>query len=508
MALAATTVWEINGNTGISGAAADNGGGYNASQTSAGTDYSLASNSPGGLGGPIAAPTKLACADHTGPTYTLTDADAPFTAAMVGNLIYILASGNFNAGWREIVAYTNTGSVELDADPTNGSDATAGHGHIGGCIDTPADALFEAAAALGGNIFYVKGPASYTTGAINVAAVGLITSPHQVIGYNATRAIWGVCDGTDRPVIAAAANAFTFGAYWHHQHLIITSTVADAIGTTTGTYIRNCKSTNTGTATKYAFSQNAANARIIDCEAVSRNGAAFYGNTGSRIMYCYIHDSVTGVLMASGGAHVIGCIIEACATVGVSVNSRAGATILNSTINDTGDGISGTNAPQFFALNNIISNMVSEGIVWTTQTDDNRLDYNDWYGNLVDATLVKLRNSAGTLPGPNDTDIDPGYTTTHSWTDIAVQDPSAKTINSPTGGFSTYYAVGDYIHITGGTGLTPGNYLINTVTDDTHLILNTSPGATGQTNGTATIVTSFKTGTNVADGFGIRQAVA
>jgi hypothetical protein len=195
----------------------------------------------------------------------------------------------------------------------------------------------------------------------------------------------------------------------------------------------------------------------------------------------------------------------------VSILTKAGWLLLNNTINDTADGITGSTASGLTALNNIISNMTGHGAKWTTQTDDNRWDYNDFYNpaaGSVDIELVLARNSAGTLPGPNDTDIDPQYTTTHSWTDLVVTHANNKVITSAAAGFSTYFAAGNYICITGGVDWTPGNYLINTVDSDGQLTLNTSPAAIDKTGGTATIVTSFKTGTNVADGFGIRQAVA
>jgi len=121
-ALPATAVFEFR-TTG----AATNGGIFDSA--SAGTDYSQQD----------AAQLALTdCACTTGGT-TLTSATGGFTAAMVGNWCYLRGT-HFTTGRYKIVAYTDTNTVTLCADPTDGSNASSGTCNVGGAIDLPTDA--------------------------------------------------------------------------------------------------------------------------------------------------------------------------------------------------------------------------------------------------------------------------------------------------------------------------------------------------------------------------------
>lgn len=140
MALDADTVFEVrsDGND-------DNGGGYVTGGS--GTDYSQQAAAQLTL-------TDLACT--TGGT-TLTSATGGFTSEMVDNLIQVKSGTNFTAGWYHITAYTDTNTVTLDRDPTNGSNASAGTGSVGGALASPGGlgkALF--ADGVDGNTAWLK----------------------------------------------------------------------------------------------------------------------------------------------------------------------------------------------------------------------------------------------------------------------------------------------------------------------------------------------------------------
>jgi hypothetical protein len=71
--------------------------------------------------------TDGACSDHTGPTYTFTSAAASFAAGDADNWIRISttgASGHFVVDSYKIISVTNGTTVELEEDPTDGTNDT------------------------------------------------------------------------------------------------------------------------------------------------------------------------------------------------------------------------------------------------------------------------------------------------------------------------------------------------------------------------------------------------
>jgi len=170
MALAATTVWEIQ--SGGSDTAA--GGGFNPARAGAGTDYSLQTT-------PQYSPTDLAAG--SGST-TLTSAAAGFTSAMVGNLIRITTGTNVAAGHYEITAFTNTTTVTLDRTPTSGGALSGGTGFVGGCLASPG---YACSVAVSGNDGWLKAATYTITSTTNNIAAGRFTLP---AASNQDEAIW------------------------------------------------------------------------------------------------------------------------------------------------------------------------------------------------------------------------------------------------------------------------------------------------------------------------------
>jgi len=116
MALNAAQQWWIR-----TDGAETNGGGYDATVSGAGTNYSDQAS-------PQLSLTDLACLNNT----TLTSATGGFTTLMIGNIIRIASGTNFTAGYYMVTARASTNSVTLDRNPTNGSNASSGVGKLGG----------------------------------------------------------------------------------------------------------------------------------------------------------------------------------------------------------------------------------------------------------------------------------------------------------------------------------------------------------------------------------------
>lgn len=132
-------------------------------------------------------PTDLACT--TGGA-TLTSATGGFTAAMVGNLIQITAGTNFTAGFYEITGHTDTNTVTLDRDPTDGSNGSSGTGYVGGALATPGKVGGLIAALTGSfaHVYQATGTYILSSGSANVAGgkVDLPDGPCVTwVGYTA-----------------------------------------------------------------------------------------------------------------------------------------------------------------------------------------------------------------------------------------------------------------------------------------------------------------------------------
>ena len=73
--------------------------------------------------------TDLACSDHAGPDYTVTSANGGFTADMVDDYFYVLDDGTSNhfvPGIYLVASHTDTNTIALTADPTDGTNEVAG----------------------------------------------------------------------------------------------------------------------------------------------------------------------------------------------------------------------------------------------------------------------------------------------------------------------------------------------------------------------------------------------
>lgn len=187
MAIATATVWEVR-TTGSD----TNGGAY----STGGTDYSQQD----------AAQLSLTDAVANGTT-TVTSATAGFTSAMVGNVCYMVGgTGPLTAVRRQIVTFTNSTTVVLDATVATGTGITM---NVGGAVANPGAA---SSAHVSGNTIYVKNgtytvnnasAATSTTpqGCVSLVA-GLTTADTRLIGYASARG--DNPTGATRPLLQAS----------------------------------------------------------------------------------------------------------------------------------------------------------------------------------------------------------------------------------------------------------------------------------------------------------------
>lgn len=374
MALSANTVWEVR-TTGSQ----NNGGGFVTGAS--GTDYSQQA----------AAQYALNPVTSGGASAVMTNANA--AAAMVGNICRVVSGTNATAGWYQIISVNVGVDITVDRNWCTGACAdgvvnVGGAFKFGGTLD---DDFTEAQVA--GNVIYIKS-GTYTIGE-NIAQTtdGSLSNPIWIIGYTTVRN--DVCVGDDRPFFVCNNYQFFFGDYLIHKNLRITSAYTNAYFVGQYNLVYNCKSVQTGAATRQAF-VSTGRATFIACEAVSTNGEAFSLPGLCKAISCYVHDSAIGFKMTGQSNAIIGTVIEAC-TTGVVTGGFEGLFLLNNTIYNCTVGIPGTTAAWNCFLNNIITDCAT-GASWTSSKPIDLWDYNCW-NNTVDCVNV--------TKGPHDITADP-----------------------------------------------------------------------------------------------------
>lgn len=364
------------------GGAATNGGGFAASRG----------------GARITSPIAYTDLVIDGATSKLSSVTRPFTNDDRGNFICITGGTGFTPNWYEI---TTVFAGVATCDKAIGTlSSTGGTGNLGGYIDKLTDALMELSPT--GLKHQVWATAAMVLGeSIDIATLGSTTTPIYIEG----RASDGSADpqGANRPTITCGANTFSLANHWRINDMIFTSTAAAGVTLKLSGSARNCKFSNTSeTAGRKALTAGANLLVLLDCELSSTNGFGIAGNVvGLRLVNCYIHDSATG-WQSYEYPSMITSIIESCSTTGVDMDSF-GALFINNTIDTCVDGIDGgTSAYGALLLNNILSNHISEGMVWAAERRSNWWDYNNFFNCGTDRTNVAA--------GPNDNAVDPGYT--------------------------------------------------------------------------------------------------
>ena len=195
MALSANSVFEVQ-----QAGSDTNGGGFVTG--AAGTDFSLiTTNRPnGGTDGSSALAVAVG-------TTTITCADAQFTTAIVGNIVYFAGgTGSITGCWRQVTARASSTSITIDSLIAASTGMTM---NIGGALASPA--LASSIAAVSGQIIYVKYNASVyaiTSASTNVVnGCPLLNPGVSMIGYDTTRT--GTNDDSNRPTLQAQVSTAT-----------------------------------------------------------------------------------------------------------------------------------------------------------------------------------------------------------------------------------------------------------------------------------------------------------
>lgn len=189
MSLSVNSVFEVQ-----TGGSDTNGGGFVTGST--GTDFSLIATARpnGGTNGS----SVLGVANGT---TSFICADAQFTAAIVGNILYFAGgTGSITPVWRQVMSRTNTTTIVLDAAIAASTGMTM---NIGGALASPAVAC---ANNVDGNIIYVKynvTPFAITSASLNVSGGCLrnLNYYSAIVGYDSTRTVNN--RDTNRPTLQA-----------------------------------------------------------------------------------------------------------------------------------------------------------------------------------------------------------------------------------------------------------------------------------------------------------------
>lgn len=425
------------------------------------------------------------------------------TQSMLGNYVQIISGTLATPGWYEIIAETAGVSITTDRSSVTGiaSGITmniGGAGRLNGNEDA-----FQAMLPAGAQVFVKNG--SYTlSAAISTASTqGTATSSIYWNGYNSIRG--DACNGANRPLIIAGANA----VQWSQYHLFYnfsftTSTLAGINCQRTGIGLYNCKALNTST-TAAQIAVSSAGGPLVGCEIISQNGKAISpaGAFGLTLVGCYIHDSANGVLNTASvpSVYAFGNIFESITSIAFSLSSSNSGYnfIQGNTIYGTeaiqGTGLLfGASSPSNFVDSNIFYGLTNAVQVTTTTTTSCFGGNNDYFNNTTDATLW--------TKSATDLALNPNFSGASQLTGTtATATGGTQTLTDSGASFGVTDGV-DFLHITsvtGGTGTIVGCYLITGHTSTT-LTTNNLIGATGSITGIHYYVThghNFQIGTNL-----------
>jgi hypothetical protein len=310
MAIPSTAVWEIRPTVGSD----TNGGGFDPAVSSPGTDFSQ-QNSPNFSGNNIST-TDAACSGGT----TLTSATASFTAAIVGNIIY-LAGGGATTGWYEVTAYSNSTTVTLDRTPGTVSGGTM---NIGGALATVAAAY---ATSVPDNTFWIKATGDYTATA-TLILTGQSQNITDFIGYTSTRgdggqATWTTTTNSMFLLQAGASNPAGFS--FDNIYFTTSAGTPDAcLDGSVSSYLSNIRFYNCvfdgfTTATNGAFESGVhyqiACLFLDSCEIKNCTADGVDGGTNTYMVDCFVHNN-TGIgakILYNGGTDTPGaCAVDRC----------------------------------------------------------------------------------------------------------------------------------------------------------------------------------------------------
>jgi len=287
----------------------------------------------------------------------LTSATGGFTAAMVGNVIYLTGGGCWPE-WYQIATYIDANNVTIDR--SAGPNLLGVTGKVGGAfaLGGANDNEFGAANHIvpSNHVFIAAG--TYNLGEICTwSAAGTAQLRVTFEGYHATRGDRPTYN--DRPLIAAGADRFLPAGVmnvWANLRFTGSDVWAFAL-TGGGTLVFNCRAENTSAAAdKSAFYTNGGGSTFLACEGVCAGQAADnYGfhaaGQGQFFIGCYAKHCGKGFYLWSNYEYALLCVAADCHVTGIELFSLYSRAIL-CTIYDSDRGIEADD--QTMVLNNII----------------------------------------------------------------------------------------------------------------------------------------------------------
>lgn len=415
MAIPATAVWECRANASNIGL---QGGFYNPEL--GGTDYSQQDT----------AQLDLSDGATDGAGTGLSSATGGFTAAMVGNGVY-LTGGGTTAGWYEIVAYVDGNNVTIDR--SAGASKTGVTTRIGGAthLDAGIHAVVE-----DGNIVYIAADGTHVLTGNKPWGNAASALPIFIKGYGSVHG--DNPTENSRPLITCGASYMLFGTYYRIQNLRFTGTAADIATVDSHGVFQNCYSHNSsGTASRSALRNTGSYARFIACEAVSSAGYGFeIDNAGAALIGCYAHDCGEVGFEATGQSNLtmVRCIAATCVIGFVRGNAISTVVIGSVFYGNTTAGIQVTSTGNALVVLNTIFSGNGVGITITDGYEGTVFeDYNDFYGNTTDKENIPV--------GANSLTVDPQFTDAANG-DFSIGNTDLKNAATPStfpGGFMTNY---------------------------------------------------------------------
>ncbi len=308
MAITATAVWEIRPTAGSD----TNGGGFDASIASAGTDYSQQNAAQ------VAVTNAV-----TNNTTTVTSATGGFTSAMIGNAVYLSGTGT-TTGRYFVTAVGSSTSITVDraTGSTGGTGVTL---NLGGALATNNEA-FSARGGVTSNIFWLKSSgAQLIAGTQTSPPVGTSAARTILIGYNSSRSAAGATLSSDLD------NVYDFSNF----PSVTANNVASSSVVVSNDYItiRNLATSGGSGGTKGAngFNQNTdgASVQFINCKASGFTTAGFASSSTTGVTYlrCYATANVAGATagfnLTAGGSAFAGCVASGLTCPGFILSASA-----------------------------------------------------------------------------------------------------------------------------------------------------------------------------------------
>jgi hypothetical protein len=409
MAIGPATVWRVR--TGGNNA---NGGGYDATISGAGTDYSQQDS-------PQLALTDIACSGTT----TVTSATGGFTSAMIGNGFRI------SSAWYFITGQTDTNTVTVDRTPGTISGVS---GRVGGGLAT-FQSVMDSSNSTGnkcvaGNTIYIRGSGSDDPSSADYTFTGYLNT---VVG-NTTDGYVRLIGENGRPRLLGNGLIWYNAAFNYFENLYLHTNsnnynyMGFIITSSNPITLRNCV-LNLGNIAGMVGVTFSHGGGLYNCEVYGGSTSPTFssGSYGVKvdgyapeIVGCYIHHCRDHGIYAGGATNypalIRGNIIYANANDGVYITNHSymSGEICGNTIDaNAGNGITITSSLSLLwnsFYNNIISNHVGGGKAGINVTAGSAA-VNDRMKKLFDHNCLynNTSNYTNISAGPNDVALDPQY---------------------------------------------------------------------------------------------------